>query len=253
MLNTAVFYYFSPTGGTKKAGEILCHGLAKEVKLANLGTQDTKVEVPEGDVTVFAAPVFGGRIPAPMTQKLKKLNGKGKQAVALVVYGNRAYDDALLELTNVVREQGYEVTAAAALVAQHSMVPEVGQGRPDEEDKQQILSFAQKVLAKMAADDHGPVAVPGEFPYKKEMAIVATPLSLPACTHCGSCVDACPTQAIRLEEETVVTEKERCTLCMACTAVCPEHARILPPPLAEKLQQMLESFKTVRNGNDFFL
>ena len=58
MLNTAVFYYFSPTGGTKKAGEILCQGLAKEVKLANLGTQDTKVETPEGDVTVFAAPVL---------------------------------------------------------------------------------------------------------------------------------------------------------------------------------------------------
>lgn len=253
MLNTAVFYYFSPTGGTKKAGEIFCQRLAAEVKLADLGTQDTKVEPLEGDVTVFAAPVFGGRIPSPMTEKLKKLNGNGKRAVALVVYGNRAYDDALLELTNVVQEQGYEVTAAAALVAQHSMVPEVGQGRPDENDKRQIRSFAQKVLAKIAEEDHSPVSVPGNYPYKPEMAIVATPLSLPACTHCGSCVDACPTQAIRLEDETVVTEKDRCTLCMACTAVCPEQARILPPPLAEKLQQMLESFKTVRNGNDFFL
>lgn len=253
MLNTAAFYYFSPTGGTKKAGDLLCRGLAAEIRPADLGTRNAAVETLKGDVTVFAAPVFGGRIPALMTKKLQALDGKGKRAVALVVYGNRAYDDALLELTNVVQEQGYEVIAAAALVAQHSMVPEVGRGRPDEEDKRQILSFAKKVLTKIAADDHEPVSVPGNTPYKEEMAIVATPLSLPACTQCGSCADACPTQAIRLEGEAVVTEKARCILCMACTAVCPEHARVLPPPMVEKLTQMLANVRDVRSGNDFFL
>lgn len=171
--------------------------------------------------------------------------------MVLVVYGNRAYDDALLELADVVREQGYRVTAAAALVAQHSMVPEVGRGRPDGEDGQQILSFAKKILAKIAAEDASPVAVPGNFPYKTEMDIVATPLSLPACTQCGSCADACPTQAIRLEES-VVTEKAQCILCMACTAACPAHARVLPPPMVEKLTQMLSSVRDVRSGNDFF-
>lgn len=252
MLNTAVFYYFSPTGGTKKAGELLCRGLAAEVIPADLGTREATVNSLAGDVTVFAAPVFGGRIPALMTKKLQQLDGSGKRAVVLVVYGNRAYDDALLELADVVREQGYQVTAAAALVAQHSMVPEVGRGRPDEEDGLQIRSFAKKILAKMADEDASPVAVPGNFPYKKEMDIVATPLSLPACTQCGSCAEACPTQAIRLEEESVVTERAQCILCVACTAACPAQARVLPPPMVEKLTQMLASVRDVRSGNDFF-
>ena len=221
MLNTAVFYYFSPTGGTKKAGELLCRGLAAEVMPADLGTREATVNSLAGDVTVFAAPVFGGRIPALMTKKLQQLDGSGKRAVVLVVYGNRAYDDALLELADVVREQGYQVTAAAALVAQHSMVPEVGRGRPDEEDGLQIRSFAKKILAKMADEDASPVAVPG-------------------------------TQAIRLEEESVVTERAQCILCMACTAACPAQARVLPPPMVEKLTQMLASVRDVRSGNDFF-
>ena len=136
-------YYFSPTGGTKKAGMLLCEGISWDVEAVDLGKKEEAPREPEGDLVVAAMPVFGGRIPGVAAEKLRTLNGKGKKAVAVAVYGNRAYEDALLELKDILEECGFEVTAAVALVAQHSMVPEVGAGRPDEEDQKEILEFGR--------------------------------------------------------------------------------------------------------------
>jgi len=253
MLNITELYFFSPTGGTKKAGKIFCEGIAKNVKSLNLGLRDRELEQPESELVVIAAPVFGGRIPAIVAEKLNKLNGKGKKAVTLVVYGNRAYEDALLELNNVVEKIGFQVIASAALVAQHSIVAEVGAGRPDKQDKGSILAFADKVLNKIENGIESQVKVPGNIPYKDEMSMPVTPISLPSCSQCGKCESVCPTGAIRLENGIVETSQESCILCMACVSACPEHARILPPPLQEKMEQMLGTLKSVRRENEFFL
>lgn len=63
---------------------------------------------------MVAAPVFGGRIPSIVAEKLNELEGHGKKAVTLVVYGNRAYEDALLELNNVVEDRGFQVAASCS-------------------------------------------------------------------------------------------------------------------------------------------
>lgn len=253
MLNMTELYYFSPTGGTKKAGEMFCEGISKEVKTVDLSLRDKGVEKPESELVVVAVPVFGGRIPAIAAEKLSELNGNGKMAVTLAVYGNRAYEDALLELNHVVEKRGFQVIASAALIAQHSMVPEVGQGRPDEQDRKSILEFAGKVLDKMESGLESPVKVPGNEPYKNGMNMPVAPISLPSCNQCGKCISVCPTKAIQMEDGAAVTSAETCILCMACVAACPEHARILPPPLQEKMEQMLGAFKSVRRENEYFL
>lgn len=253
MLNMTELYYFSPTGGTKKAGESFCEGISENVKTVDLGKRDKAVEKPESELVIIAVPVFGGRIPAIVAEKLNELDGSGRGAVTLVVYGNRAYEDALLELNNVITERGFQVVASAALVAQHSMAPEIGKGRPDEKDRRSILDFAGKVLDKMEKGTENPVKVPGNYPYKNGMSIPVTPISLPSCNQCGKCASVCPTGAILLENGTVVTSPEKCILCMACVAACPEHARILPPPLQEKMEQMLGALKSVRRENEYFL
>lgn len=253
MLNSVQFYYFSPTGGTKKAGEIFCQGIAENLKLVNLGLRDAAVEQPDSDLTVVAAPVFGGRIPSVMVEKLNRLDGKGKRAVTLAVYGVRAYEDALLEMNRILEAQGFQVEASAALVAQHSIVPIVGAGRPDEQDQREILDFAKKVLDKLAQNAESPVQVPGNYPYKDGMNMAASPISLPDCHQCAKCAAVCPVGAIEKKEGEMATDPEKCILCMACTAVCPEHARILPPPLQEGMNQKLGALKDVRRENEFFL
>lgn len=253
MLNKTDLYYFSPTGGTKKVGEIFCKGISWEMKLVDLGLRDKETEQPTGELAVIALPVFGGRVPAVAIEKLNELDGRGKNAVTLVVYGNRAYEDALLELNNAAEARGFCVVASAACVAQHSIVPKAGKGRPDDQDRDSILGFAAKVLDKMENNADVQVKVPGNYPYKDEMTVLATPVCLPACRQCGKCESVCPTGAIGLENGMVATNLEKCILCMSCVAACPENARILPPPMQERMDQMLGALEAVRCENEYFL
>lgn len=242
-------YYFSPTGGTKTVSDIFAAAVGKEVVWHDLGDNQTLAKQPQGELIVVAAPVFAGRIPSVVSEKIKMLAGEGKKAVAIAVYGNRAYEDALLEMNDILIQGGFTVIAAAAFVAQHSIVPEVGAGRPDAEDIKEIRTFAEAVKNSASAEN---VQVPGNRPYKPEMKVAAAPLSLPSCTACGACAKICPMDAIANEDGKMVTDAAKCILCMACIHACPKQARILPPPLQQKTDNMLAAFKDVRNKNEVF-
>lgn len=49
-------YYFSPTGGTKKAGMLLCEGISWDVEAVDLGKKEEVPRQPEGDLVVAAMP-----------------------------------------------------------------------------------------------------------------------------------------------------------------------------------------------------
>lgn len=251
MLKQIDLYYFSPTGGTKKAGMALASQIAATVNEVNLA--EKVIAAPSADVIVIAAPVFGGRIPAIVSDKIAKLTGAGKKAITAVVYGVRAYEDALLELNDAAKNSGFDVAASAALVAQHSIVAEVGSGRPDQKDIAEIQQFAKRVLEAMEAGKTNTVAVPGNHPYKDRMNVSATPLSLAACGSCGSCATVCPTDAITAADDGMATDPEKCIMCMACVAKCPAHARILPPPLQAGMAEKLGVLKDVRRENEFYI
>lgn len=243
-------YYFSPTGGTKKVSSIFADAMEKEVIWHDLGSKEPMMEKPEGEMTVVASPVFGGRIPSVVREKIEKFSGTGKKAVTIAVYGNRAYEDALLEMNDILTKCGFTVIASGAFVAQHSMAPEVGAGRPDGEDEKEIHKFTETVKNSTAVEN---VQVPGNRLYKPEMNLPVAPISLPSCTKCGKCVTVCPTNAISVADGAVITDIEKCILCMACTHICTEQARIRPLPLQQKTEQMLGALKGVRNKNEVFL
>lgn len=253
MLKQVEFYYFSPTGGTKKVGETFAKAFAEEVKAVDLGTVRDETLAAGADIIIAAVPVFGGRVPSIATKQLKKLNGAGKKAVTLAVYGVRAYEDALLELNETLTGCGFDVIASGAFIAQHSMVPSVGAGRPDEKDMAELKSFAEKVTAKLDAGNCSKPEVPGNHPYKDEMAVALTPICTEDCTLCGACEGICPTEAIRIEDGKVVTELEKCIDCLACVAACPAKARCLAPAHQEKLNKMLGSFAEVYRENEVFI
>jgi len=251
MLKTVDFYYFSPTGGTKKAGAVLAAEIAEAVNKVNLA--ENIVNIPLSEVVVVAAPVFGGRIPTIVADKIAKINGEGKNAITAVVYGVRAYEDALIELNDAMKNSGFNVVASAALVAQHSIVPEVGAGRPDQADIGEIQQFAKRVLHAIEEGKTGTVVVPGNRPYKEGMKVSATPISISSCTSCGYCASVCPTGAISVTNEGVLTDIEKCLMCMACVTKCSAKSRILPPTLQAGTTQKLGVLKNVRRENEFYI
>lgn len=253
MLNVAELYYFSPTGGTKKVAESFCREISRDVRMTDLGSRNAVIGKASEAPVVVAAPVFGGRIPQVAAQKLNLLEGGGRKAVVLAVYGNRAYEDALLELKDIMTEKGFQVIAAGAFVAQHSIVPEVGKGRPDEKDLAQLREFAARVLEKIEAGSETEAKVPGNHPYKNGMSVPATPISLTSCQRCKKCESVCPTGAVHIENDLPVTDQGKCILCMACVAACTYSARVLPPPLQQKMEQMLGALKSVRGENEYFV
>ncbi len=254
MLDSIDFYYFSPTGGTKKVGETLARFMASRVNYYDFS--DKKLYLQDrtnSGYSIIALPVFGGRIPSFVVEKLKQINTESKRLITIVVYGTRAYEDALLELNNVAEVLGFKIIASGAFVAQHSMAPEIGTGRPDKNDVDDIKNFAKNILEKLNKDVCDKLVVSGNYPYKPDFRAPTIPITLPSCVLCKKCVGACPTSAISVAENNLSTDAEKCTLCMACVSACSISARILPPPLREKISEMLSKFRDFRRENETFI
>ena len=253
MAKDVTLIYFSPTGGVEKYAV----GLGK--KLGSI-KNDIEVSGEIGDVTEFgkndfvivAGPVFGGRIPPYMTEKLAIFSGSNTPTVTMAVYGNRDYEDALLELNDTCKERGFDVIASCAVVAEHSIVRMVARGRPDGKDFEEISQFAGKILHKLAAGDMSTPQVPGNRPYTKWNSTNFVPLITGDCKKCGICAEKCPTQAID-HEDTAAADVTKCILCGRCIAVCPEKARTLPNQIQAALNDKLISLRDVRKDNEFFI
>lgn len=244
--------YFSPTGGTKKVSLAIASAMAEDIKETDLCSVHGDCSFGPEDVVIVGMPVFGGRIPAFGAEKLACCHGNGAVAVTAVVYGNRAFEDALLELNDCLEEQGFRVAAGTALLAEHSMVREVAAGRPDEQDLEDIRSFASKILTKLDQTSWREPEVPGNRPYRDWKQMPVTPLTEDTCIACGICAEECPTGAIP-EDAPDTTNPGRCILCMRCISVCPVRARQLPPQAAGMLEQKLLPFKGIRRENELFL
>lgn len=250
------FYYFSPTGGTEKVGrafvQAFCSGNSQVVDV-NLLKRDAVLDQDECEAIVVAVPVFAGRVASLAAEKLKQLDAKEKKAVALVVYGVRAYEDALIELADILEEAGAQVVAAGAFIAQHSMLASVGAGRPDEKDLEEIKGFAEKVAAKIETGVDTPVAVPGNRPYKDGMVVAHTPISNEGCMACSACEKICPTEAISIVDGMVETELAKCMDCLACIAACPLKVRTLKPAHQAGINERLGGLVDAYPENEMFL
>jgi len=48
------------------------------------------------------------------------------------------------------------------------------------------------------------------------------------CTGCGICVDTCPQDAIKIEDDKAVIDAAKCTECGLCRDACPFEAISIP-------------------------
>ena len=161
---------FSPTGGTERASGYIANALEGEtvaVDLTDSGLGFRTVAMTKEDVAVIAVPSYGGRVPAVAAERLGMMQGNGAQAVLVCVYGNRAYEDTLVELEDAAKGAGFRVIAAVSAIAEHSIVRQFAAGRPDAQDAVQLAGFADQIQQKISAGDASEPAIPGNRPYKK--------------------------------------------------------------------------------------
>lgn len=257
MLDKVYVVHFSPAGNTRKAALMLAGELAAQVEEYDLTLPSgERRSFAPSDVVIAAGPVYGGRLPGVMAERLSRVQGNGAWFISLAVYGNRAYEDALVELDDRMEQQGFSRLASAALIAQHSIVTQLAAGRPDEQDHKEIAEFAGEILHKLnsLAEGNKPEekATPGNRPYKNWKPMQAVPQITKDCIRCGFCAQKCPVEAIPAGDPTQ-TDPEKCILCMRCITICPEKARTLPAPVTEMLSQKLAPFFSVRGKNEWYL
>lgn len=229
-ISTLHAVYFSATYSTRKVVRLVAKQLGKEFKEHDITKESAILDVncQESDLLVLGMPVYAGRIPATALEMLNNLKGSNTPAIIICVYGNRDYDDALLEMKDVVERQGFKVISAGAFIAQHSIFSAVGAHRPDDADILKIEDFASKtarIIHSLPAMVSLPeIEVKGNRPYKVPGKVPLKPKGNRRCDECGICVRLCPVQAIPTNHPRK-TDGEKCISCGRCIVVCPQHAR----------------------------
>lgn len=174
----------------------------------------------------------------------------------IVTYGNRAYEDALLELSDILKEQGFIPAAAAAVVTEHNIAHIYGAGRPDEKDKKEMTAFAEAVREKLKSTAGSTklfeLSIRGKRPYRPYGTLPLKISVSSACEGCGTCIRKCPVQAIS-RTDAKVTDESACITCMRCIAVCPKHARRLGTLMTLAIRQKLKKVCTDRKDAEFVL
>ncbi len=243
---------FSPTGGTVRTAEILASAIADNWMHTDLLRPVPGISLTADDICLIAVPSFGGRIPTTSAERLQKIRANGARAILVCVYGNRAYEDTLSELQDVLEKCGFHCIAAVAAIAEHSIIREFGAGRPDAEDCGELTVFGEKIKERLANPEDKPLILPGEHgTYKFYQSTPFVPAETDDCINCGTCADGCPTDAIGKTPDEM--DPGRCIKCMRCAAVCPTGARKLDEKIYTALRERLAAVCGTRKANELFL
>lgn len=248
---------FSPTGGTAKVADVITDtwGMpVSKIDLSNPEMDGSSLSIEKEDMAIIAIPSFGGRVPGLAARRIANIHGNQTPCVIVCVYGNRAYEDTLTELQDLAEKSGFKVIAAIAAIAEHSIMHQYATGRPDEEDKSQLASFAQKILEKIdgGSAELSTPQLPGNRPYKKAGGAGLVPKAGNDCTGCGLCARQCPAQAISLENPKE-TDSKKCIFCMRCTAVCPQSARKPNSAMVSAAALAIKKACSTRKENELYL
>ena len=271
--------FFSPTHSSAKTARAIAEGIGMPRRIETDLTFDVETSpiLIEDSLTIIAAPVYGGLIAEVAMERIKRLRGKNSPVIIVALYGNRDYEDALVQLRDTVTENGFIPLAAGAFIGEHSYSrPDEGMpiadGRPDASDIQKAKNFGKACLEKLetataninvySENNKSSVINPefteaisnffikGNVPYKVITHGTPTcPISTDDCFACGECIDLCPTHAISLDEEgKIVTDVNNCIRCCACVKGCPANARVYNTPYTARLFQ---NFSTRREPEMF--
>lgn len=222
--------YFSAKGTTQKCADYIAQIVNPDTVSQNLLNviSPNNLVLASNDVLLLSMPVYGGYIPHHCIDMVKQIKGKNTPAIILAVFGNRHFDNALIQMKDLVEVNGFNVIAAGAFLAEHSIFPTVAQGRPDIEDYEFMKHFAEKCRSILSSDSwlNKFLTVPGMKDYDPSSfkGVPFHPDGNDNCTNCNKCVNICPMGAI-CACNPKETNAKKCISCGACIKVCPVKAR----------------------------
>lgn len=244
---------FSPTGGTERVARAITQNWS-QIDTIDLSAPDTKY----GDIcfesdalVVIAMPSFGGVAPQLALNRLAMLKGNGAKCVIAAVYGNRAYEDTLVQMEDHAQNAGFQVIAAISAVAEHSIIHEYATGRPNVDDCNELTEFGDRILEKAISNNLSKPPIPGNRPYKKAGSGMV-PKADSSCTSCGLCAQKCPASAISANTPRA-TDKSKCISCMRCVSICPVHARKVSSLMTTIAAAAIKKACSVEKENELFI
>ncbi|MEG1560266.1 MAG: 4Fe-4S binding protein [Clostridia bacterium] len=247
---------FSPTGGTLKVANVFATAIGSDIiqiDLTNSKTNFNTFSFCSDDVCIIAVPSYGGRVPAVAVSRLRQLRGGQARAILISVYGNRAYEDTLLELKDTLLAMDFRCVSGVAAIAEHSIMRNFAAARPDETDLEELKSFAQKIVEKLRNNDVAEnLVLPGKSPYRQYNGVPMKPAAGRKCIKCGLCAVNCPVEAIPVTTPNE-TDRTKCISCMRCISICPSKARTVNQLLlAVGVQKMKKTCGKYKH-NELFL
>ena len=245
---------FSPTGGTKKVADIVSRGFSEQFEFIDLTEKsfDNNISIKSDDIAIISVPSYGGRVPEVAINRIMKLKGNGARAVLVCVYGNRAYEDTLVELQDTVTNTGFNIIAGIAAIAEHSIARCYATGRPDEQDKNTLNEFIKKIKQKLDSNDINNIELKGNRPYKKFNGVSMVPKPTNKCNKCGLCAEKCPVSAIDINNPKNV-DSSKCIACMRCVSICPQSGRKVNKVLLSGATLALKSVCSERKECELFI
>ena len=244
---------FSPTGTTKTIIQGVAHGINQStvelIDITKPNARQQQLQTLEDELLVVAVPVYVGRVPALLNEWLHTIKAHNTPTVCIVVYGNREYDDALLELKDILIKCGCTPIACAAYIGEHSFSSSetpIAENRPDAIDLNHAELFGRKINEKLlsvsSVDNISDINVPGSYPYRGDSKLWSVDFiaTSDACTQCGVCTEVCPVGAIDSGNSNLI-DKEKCITCCACIKNCPQNARVMKAGLVKDAAMRLNN------------
>lgn len=250
--------YFSATYTTQKITRWIAQSIKPSFKEYDITRKEIKEDVffDTNDLVIIGVPVYAGRVPAKAARSIQRLKGSDSPVILVAVYGNRAYEDALIELQDLAESNFFKVISIGAFIGRHSIFTPLAKERPDQDDQSCAVKFATESVALLSNTKDimsiPTIHTPGNRPYKPHGQYPIFPSVNDLCNKCGKCSTLCPSKAIP-EKSPDTTDTSICFSCGRCLIICPKKARVFEGDLYnEKLDFFINSYSERKQPELFY-